>query len=369
MTAAPTSQPIPAPDDPVSMGEGNTPLVPLRRLAAAWGLGGLWAKLENVNPTGSYKDRIAAATMRTAIRHGRKGWIATSSGNGGAAMSAYGARAGLAGVLCVQADAPAEKLATIRPYGALVLAMTVVDVAVMAELSRIAAQEDLELAITTHAHNPEGMRGADAIGVEVAASGAGVTQVYVPTGGGGLVTATARGLAAGGFAGSVVVCQPAGCAPIARFVQGDIASPAIAGCDTAISGLQLPEPPDGEIAAAAVRASGGWGCLVADQAAWRVQDELAAVEGIFVEPASALAVAAVAADAASGRLGRDDQPAVILTGSGMKDLRRFAFPVERGSMATIGEIAGRVRRHLAGSPLGSRTAGSPPGSRTAGADR
>jgi threonine synthase len=192
------------------------------------------------------------------------------------------------------------------------------------------------------------MRGADAIGVEVAESGADVTQVYVPTGGGGLVTATARGLEAGGCTGSVVVCQPSGCAPIARFVQGQIDSPIVAGCDTAVSGLQLPEPPDGEIAAAAVRASGGWGCLVDDEATWRIQDELAAAEGIFVEPASALAVAAVAADAAAGRLGRKDQPVVILTGSGMKDLRRFAFQVPDGSMATIGEIAGRVHRHLAG---------------------
>jgi threonine synthase len=331
----------------VTLGEGATPVISLPRLAARWGLGGLSAKLESVNPTGSYKDRIAAATMAVALRDGRRGWIATSSGNGGAAMSAYGARAGLPGVLCVPTDAPPEKLATIRPYGALMVPMVTVDVAVMAELSRVAERENLMLAITTHAHNPEGMRGADAIGTELAGAG-GFTQVYVPTGGGGLVTATARGLRDAGSAASVVVCQPAGCAPIARYVQGDIDSPEVPGCETAVSGLQLPQPPDGAMAAAAVRASGGWGTWVQDEASWQVQDELASTEGVFVEPASALAVAAVAADAAAGRLGSQDHPVVVLTGSGMKDLRRFARPVDPSAVATIDEIAGRVAAHLAG---------------------
>ena len=99
------------------LGEGDTPLVPLDRLARRWGLGGLWAKREHLNPTGSYKDRIAAASMRHAIDRGMRGWIATSSGNSGAAMAAYGRRAGLTGVLSVQSGAPAKKLASIRPYG------------------------------------------------------------------------------------------------------------------------------------------------------------------------------------------------------------------------------------------------------------
>lgn len=340
----------------VHLGEGRTPLIPLPRLAARWGLSGLSAKLENVNPTGSYKDRIAAATMEVALREGKRGWIATSSGNGGAAMSAYGARAGLPGVLCVPADAPAEKLATIRPYGALMIPMIIVDVAVMAELSRVAQQENLMLAITTHAHNPEGMRGADAIGAEIAGTADAVTHVYVPTGGGGLITATARGLREAGSAACVVACQPAGCAPIARYLEGDIASPAVELCDTAISGLQLPEPPDGESAASSVRSSKGWGSWVLDEATWRIQDELAQTEGVFVEPAAALAVAAIAADVATGRLGRDDHPVAVLTGSGMKDLRRFSQPVDRSATFATEEIAARVAEHLvrAGMPRWER---------------
>ena len=64
----------------LTMGEGDTPLVALPRLAEKWGLRALYAKAEYLNPTGSYKDRIAAATMDEALRLGRRGWIGTSSG-------------------------------------------------------------------------------------------------------------------------------------------------------------------------------------------------------------------------------------------------------------------------------------------------
>ena len=334
-------------DPAIAMGEGDTPMVALPRLAERWGLGGLWAKAEYLNPTGSYKDRIAAASLTVAVRDGRRGWIATSSGNGGAAMSAYGARAGLPGILCVLADAPAEKLASIAPYGVLRLSMERMGPDVMARLGEIAEAENLLLTITAHAHNPEGMRGADGIGEEIAAHGR-ATHVYVPTGGGGLLVATARGLRAGGSDAAVVVAQPAGCAPIARAVDGEIPEPRIDDWSTRISGLQLPVPPDGTLAVSAVTSSGGWGAPVADEDAWAAQDLLATAEGIFVEPASALALAAVARDAATGRLGRDDEPCVVLSGHGLKDLARFATPAQRPVPATIDDVPGRVREWLAG---------------------
>ena len=90
-----------------------------------------------------------------------------------------------------------------------------------------------------------------------------------------------------------------------------------------ISGLQLTVPPDGFLAADAVRSTNGWGCLVSDEDTWEIQDLLARREGIFVEPASALALAAIVNDSRNGRLTKSDCPVAILTGSGLKDLRRF----------------------------------------------
>lgn len=309
--------------DRLSLGEGGTPVLRLGALASRCGVPEVWAKAEWVNPTGSYKDRIASATMGAAIRRGARGWVGTSSGNGGAAMSAYGARAGLPGFLCVAADAPPEKLRSIMPYGAALLPMAELGLTEMDEIGQLALEHDLQLAITAYRYNAEGMAGAEAIGEELARQGS-FTHVYVPTGGGGLLVAVARGLArAAGPTPQVICVQPAGCAPVVRYLEGGLATPAVDACESAISGLQLPAPPDGQLAANAVRASGGWGCAVTDQAAWDAQDLLAVGEGVFVEPAAATAAAAIIDDIAAGRLTASDRPLCILTGTGLKDLRRF----------------------------------------------
>lgn len=330
----------------LDLGAGNTPLISLPRLAQRWGLASLVAKAEHLNPTGSYKDRIAHATMAAALAAGRRGWVGTSSGNGGAAMAAYGQRAGLPGIICVPADAPVQKLASIRPYGVEMVVMSTMGPEVMAELGRIAEQQNLHLTITTHVHNPEGMRGARGIGTELAASGE-CSQVYVPVGGGGLLVATAAGLRTGGSAAAVIACQPAGCAPVSRYLAGELTEPTVPHCDTDVSGLQLPEPPDGPAAAEAVRASGGWGTTVSDESVWQAQDLLATTEGIFVEPAAAVSLAAVAEDVQAGRLGSNDRPCIVLSGNGLKDLRRFSTPSSPAPIITIDNLADRVSGYLA----------------------
>lgn len=310
--------------DRLSLGEGGTPVLELGAIASHCGGPGVWAKAEWMNPTGSYKDRIASATMRDAIQRGARGWVGTSSGNGGAAMSAYGARAGLPGFLCVAADAPPEKLQSIVPYRTALLPMTELGLTEMDEIGRLALEYELKLAITAYRYNPDGMAGAEAIGHELADQGS-FTHVYVPTGGGGLLVAVARGLARATARSPKLVCaQPVGCAPIARHLERELPEPRIDACVTEISGLQLAAPPDGLLAAEAVRRTGGWGCIVTDRAAWDAQLLLTRREGIFVEPAAALAVAAIMNDVDAGRLTASDRPVAVLTGTGLKDLRRFA---------------------------------------------
>lgn len=313
--------------DPLDLGQGGTPLVALPRLAALWGVRELWAKAEWMNPTGSYKDRIAHATMRAALDAGCRGWIGTSSGNGGAAMAAYGARAGLPGFLLVSADAPEEKLRSIVPYGVSVAKMQDMGLAVMDGLRAAALRHRLWLTITAYAYNPEGMAGTEAVGAEISARD-GITHVYVPTGGGGLLVAIQRGLAPSALRPALVCAQPTGCAPIVRCLDGEIPSPVVDGCSSGISGLQLPAPPDGEAAVRAVRATGGWGSCVDDDEALGVQRLLARTEGVFVEPASAVALACVPRDLRAGRLDPGSRVAVVLTGSGLKDLRRPVSSLE-----------------------------------------
>jgi threonine synthase len=228
------------------------------------------------------------------------------------------------------------------------LPMTQLGLTEMDEIERLARQYELQLAITAYRYNPEGMAGAEAIGEELAEQGA-FTHVYVPTGGGGLLAAVARGLERAAPGSPKVVCaQPSGCAPIVRHLAGELAAPNVAACESAISGLQLPAPPDGVLAATAVRASGGWGCAVPDQAAWDAQDLLTSDEGIFVEPAAAVAIAAIIGDVAAGRLTAADRPVAVLTGTGLKDLRRFA-PVHREPPIDLGDLRALLARTFASS--------------------
>jgi threonine synthase len=166
--------------------------------------------------------------------------------------------------------------------------------------------------------------------------------VYLPVGGGGLLVAVARGLARRGLRPRIVACQPSGCAPVARFLAGQIPAVTIERCTSEISALQLTRPPDGAAAAEAVARSGGWGTAADDEAILAAQRWLASMEGVFVEPAAAATVAALLADVESGRLGRDSHPVLILTGAGWKDLGRFAPDADRIPAVEVGSLSRRI---------------------------
>lgn len=356
---------LPAVDRFVSLGEGDTPIIELTALAKHLGLRRLSAKMECQNPTGSYKDRVAAMSLSLARQRDNPGWIATSSGNAGVAMAAYGTRAGVPGFLCLVASAPAEKLLALLPYAVEVARVDGVgrestsglESALLAQVRLVAEQRNLFLGVTAHAFNPAGMRGVDTIGYELAEQVPDATHVYVPTGGGGLLTAIARGLRHRDMPVKVIACQPQGCAPIVAFLNGSARRVETARCDSDISALQLPRPPDGALAVTAVQASQGWGTAAADAAILEAQRLLARTEGVFVEPASATSIAAVIVDLAQRQL-RPTDPVLILTGAGWKDLARFAAEAERVPLITVEEVARRVDKWCSGdrrTPSGSAT--------------
>ena len=101
----------------VTLGEGNTPCVILNTIGGRLPLGKLYAKLEFLNPTGSFKDRGTAVMLSVAREHGVTELVEDSSGNAGASVSAYAARAGIKSHIFVPADAPEAKLRQIRAYG------------------------------------------------------------------------------------------------------------------------------------------------------------------------------------------------------------------------------------------------------------
>jgi threonine synthase len=316
----------------VALGEGDTPVVELPRLARRLGVARLRAKLETTNPTGSYKDRIAALSMTLARERGLRGWIATSSGNAATALATYGARAGLPGLIFVTPGIPPGKLLPAQAAGAAVVEVPGIgsggspDTAarLFAAVREAAEAHSLFLGVTANALNPAGMRGADTIAYELAAEPEPPDVCYIPTGGGGLSVCIARGLAACGAHTRVVAAQPSGCAPIVGALEGRLARPEVAVCRTEISGLQLPLPPDGDEAVRWIRSGGGWGTAIGDEAIAAAQRALALDEGLVVEPAAAAGLAAAARDAAEGRLAPGTDALVVLTGSGLKDLGSLA---------------------------------------------
>jgi threonine synthase len=336
--------------------------VRLDRLAAHLGLAALHGKLEMCNPTGSYKDRVAAMSMSMAASQEKRGWIATSSGNGGIALATYGRRAGLPGFLCVVSSIPREKLLPILSLGITVVRVEGVGTGArgrsergLFDVVRRAAEElDLFLGITAHRYNPDGMRGADTIAYELVEAGVDDDVVYVPTGGGGLVSAICRGSLQRGSGIRVIAAQPSGCAPIVRFLAKEIASPELEVCTSRISGLQLPAPPDGELAATQVDATGGWGARASDSEIFAAQHLLAELEGVFVEPAAATPLAGMIRDLEQGRIEAGTSVTLVLTGSGAKDLDAVAPLVATPPTINVRELAEEIGR-WARSPDGEST--------------
>jgi threonine synthase len=324
--------PVRQPAQALTMGEGSTPLVRSARLGPALGLRNLWFKLESANPTGSYKDRIAAVAITRAREVGQPGWIGTSSGNGGAAVAAFGARANLPGIICTSPGAAPAKLAQIQAYGARILKIPGfgsapdIDNRIFKLLADISRSLNRALFITAHAFDPYGMDGAKTISFEIVeALGRAPERVYVPAGGGGLATSVARGFrewqAVGKAAARprLTVVQALGCSPIVASWQRQTPLQPIPRIETAISGVQLTDPPDGNALLRLLREDDGAAYAVPDAATYEAQERLATEEGIFVEPAAALPVAAVIAELAAGKIGPDETIVCILTGSGFKD--------------------------------------------------
>ena len=328
-----------SPHTSFTLGEGNTPLIPSRFIGPAWGLRHLFFKLETVNPTGSYKDRFAAAAIADMRAKGKLHVVATSSGNAGAALAAYAAAAGMTCTIAVVEGAPEGKLRQMDAYGADICKIegfgldSQITQNTFDFLQQAGAQDDTQLQISAYRHSPVGMAGVEAISHEIAAQlkprKQPIDHVFTCAGGGGLTLAVARGFAACMSQGALessprVHCvQPRGNNTIAGPLRaGKTAAKSVA-CTTSISGLQVASVIDGNETIAACRQSGGTGFLVDDADVYQLQKDLAAREGIFSEPAGAVPLAGLKQALAEGMISPDSVVVCLVTGTGFKDLDSF----------------------------------------------
>jgi threonine synthase len=312
---------LPVTDDTpaVSLGEGFTPLVPLRRIGARLGLPSLHAKVEGQNPTGSFKDRGMVLAVAKAVEGGARSIICASTGNTSASAAAYGAAHGLEVVVVL----PAGKIAMGKLLQAIVAGAKVVAVdgnfdAALRVVRALAEQDDHPVTLVNSV-NPLRLEGQKTAAYEICDDlGDAPGALAIPVGNAGNISAYWAGFREYAAAARatrtprMLGFQAAGAAPL--VLGRPIDEP-----ETIATAIRIGNPASWDKAIAARDESGGRIDAVTDDeilAAWR---SLAEDEGIFCEPSSAASLAGVVRVAEAGDLQADATVVCVLTGTGLKD--------------------------------------------------
>ena len=322
-----------APEHQITLGEGHTPLLRSRSIGPQAGLRNLFFKLETSNPTGSFKDRFAAAAISDMITNGKQRCVATSSGNTGSALAAYCAAAGFACQIAIVETAPQGKLLQMLAYGAQLYRVEgfgidpEITVQTFERVRQFGKSKDSSLQISAFCDSPVGMSGVQTISYELLEQAPQPPDhVFCPAGGGGLTLAIARGFEGAsdetqhGSSPTRVHCvQPQGNDTIASALRQGKDCAQQVHCQTTVSGLQVPNVMDGNEVIAACRACGGTGYTVEDEEIFTLQARLASEEGIFCEPAAAVALAGAMRAAKLQEIRPREIAVCLVTGSAFKD--------------------------------------------------
>ncbi len=312
--------------EPVTLGEGGTPLIPLRRIAGEMGLDRLWVKEEGINPTGSFKARGLSVAVTLARRFGTGVLAIPSAGNAGSALAAYGAAAGIPVHVFLPRDTPPIFFREAEQFGAVVHAVegTIRDCArEMQPLARGGGWFDVSTL-----KEPYRIEGKKTMGYEIAEQMEWDLPdwIFYPTGGGtgliGMVKAFDE-MEALGWIGTrrprMVSVQAAGCAPVVRaFQRGEEKAEPWESPKTAAWGLRVPSPLGDFLILRGVRGTGGTAVAVSEEEMAQCAREMAEKEGISACAEGGAALAALKRLAASGHVGKRDRIVLFNTGTGLK---------------------------------------------------
>jgi threonine synthase len=318
--------PLTADEEPVTLGEGGTPLLPLPRLAAHLGMRRLWAKDEGQNPTGSFKARGLGMAVTKARTLGVKGLMIPSAGNAGGAAAVYGARAGVPVAVVVPRGTPEAAITEAVLAGAHVFTVE----GSIATAGRLIAQVAPRIGWFDLAtlKEPYRLEGKKTMGLELAEQLDWETPdvLMYPTGGGtglvGIWKAYAE-LTTMGWISSpqprFIAVQAEGCAPVVRAWDEKAETTTMwEEPVTHAAGLRVPGPFAGRQMLAILRETGGRGQAVSEGEIVEAQKLLARVEGIWTAPEAAAALAALIRLRAGGEVAAGDRVVLMLTGCGLK---------------------------------------------------
>jgi len=338
-------------EQPVTLGEGGTPLLELSRLAAHFGIRKLWAKDEGQNPTGSFKARGLGMAITRSRALGARGFVIPSAGNAGGAAAVYAARCGLPCVVIVPRGTPAAAVAEAQIAGAHVFTIE----GSIATAGRVAAKVSPQLGwfdLST-LKEPYRLEGKKTIGLELAEQlGWRMPDVLLyPTGGGTGLIGIPKGYqelrAMGWLSGELprfFAVQADGCAPVVKaFAAGAETTTAWENPTTHAAGLRVPSPFAGRQMLRLLRDTRGGAVAISEEAIREAQRLVARVEGIWTAPESAALVAALAELKDRGETVRDAEILLIFTGTGIK-YEPPPLPAPTDLSGTEEEVLARVRR-------------------------
>lgn len=336
---------------------GCTPLIRADRLADALGVDRLWIKNDAVNfPTLSFKDRVVAVALSKAREFGMRTVGCASTGNLANSVAAQAAQAGLDTFILVPADLEKAKILGTAVYGAKVISVT----GTYDEVNRLCTQIALKYGwgFVNVNLRPFYAEGSKSMGFEIAEDlGWRFPQhVVCPMAGGALVGKIhkaftelhATGLVSQPVTTKMYGAQAAGCNPISDCVKSNrerhkpVRKP-----DTICKSLAIGDPADGYFAAKLVRDTGGWAEDVTDDEIVDGMLLLARTEGVFAETAGGTTVAVARKLIEAGRLPRDEEIVLCITGNGLKTQDAVFEAVERPavikpSLAEFESLAGVV---------------------------
>ena len=314
--------------EPVSLGEGWTPLFPAPRLGADLGLTRLFVKDEALNPTNSFKARGMSAAVTRAKALGASTLSVPSAGNAACAMAAYAAKAGLDARVFMPRDVKTPFIRECELHGADV---TLVD-GLITDAGRIAAEQGGPLGwydVST-LKEPFRVEGKKTMGYEIAEQlgWSWPDWIIYPTGGGtgivGIWKACEELEQLGWVTGPrprLVSVQAEGCAPMVRaFEQGAETAEPWVGATTVADGLRVPAAVGDMLVLRALRESGGGALAVSDADMVKDMRVLGSREGIGAAPEGGATLAALRRLVADGTIGSDDRVVLLNTGGALKYL-------------------------------------------------
>ncbi|MBS7636704.1 threonine synthase [Candidatus Bathyarchaeota archaeon] len=307
----------------VSMGEGGTPLIKVRRLAKNVGLNNLYFKDETRNPTNSFRDRCATLIVSNAVDLGYKSIVCATNGNLGASLAAYCAKSGTTCHVVVPRNVDMGKLAQMLIYDAVIEEH--------GEIVDDSLKRADELAKETGWYqgsaefNPLSIEALKTIAYEIHEQ-IGIPDWFITSmGSGGTLYAVWKGFKELEIKGEInyfprmVGVQAEGCSPIVKAYMQEIQEPALkTKPSTHALAILVKKPWHGKMALKAIKESQGTATSVSDEEIFSAEQEIAKYEGIFAEPASAATYAALKKLINEGVIDKKDKVVCLITGSGLK---------------------------------------------------